>query len=480
MSGEIARDQPGRDPEAGTGEQGPRGGLAELRALARVSASQPLSPIPTDVPAEIQVFAETLRVLFGALGVSLNRLAALLHSDPGTVSRYLSGRRIPPPGFIDGLCKAVYDAKGSLVTEQVRELVHQQFLVALQMHNPARYEVQRLTDLLQAAAQEKRQYEITVAALEEAIASRNDKIYQLELEGRQLRSAWARTEELLDEEKKHRERLQQAMDSLYTEVSALQARLVSAQRRAAAAEERCRELEARLDSAGALLPEEDRGTAAPGPARGAAGLPPRPQGTAPSHGSASSSSAALRDRGIRGLEEAAQLIRAYEVQFIPALLQTAEYARAVILQSAPGLNPDEVERRLALRMDRQELLTRGNPPRYWVIMDEAALRRPMGGRDVHVRQIERLIDLVGNPNVTIQVMPFRYGGHAADGGAFTIMRFSETDLPDVVCTEYLTGEHYIGEPGEVNRYAAVMERLSVAGTSPDRTREILSGMLKEI
>jgi hypothetical protein len=181
-----------------------------------------------------------------------------------------------------------------------------------------------------------------------------------------------------------------------------------------------------------------------------------------------------------GLEEAAQLIRVYEVQFVPGLLQTEEYARAVILQGAPGLDPDEVDRRVGLRMGRQKLLTRENPPRYWVIIDEAALRRPMGGRDVHVGQIERLIDLVGEPNITIQVMPFRYGGHAAEGGAFTIMRFPETDLPDVVYMEYLTGAHYIDKPEEVERYAAVMERLSVAGTSPDRTREILSGMLKEI
>jgi Domain of unknown function (DUF5753)/Helix-turn-helix domain len=181
-----------------------------------------------------------------------------------------------------------------------------------------------------------------------------------------------------------------------------------------------------------------------------------------------------------GLEEAAQLIRVYEVQFVPGLLQTEEYARAIIMQGAPGVDPDEVERRVALRMGRQKLLTRENPPRYWVIMDEAALRRPMGGRDVHVAQIERLIDLVGEPNITLQVMPFKYGGHAADGGAFTIMRFPETDLPDVVYMEYLTGAHYIDKPEEVERYAAVMERLSVAGTSPDRTREILSDMLKEI
>jgi Domain of unknown function (DUF5753)/Helix-turn-helix domain len=181
-----------------------------------------------------------------------------------------------------------------------------------------------------------------------------------------------------------------------------------------------------------------------------------------------------------GLEEAAQLIRVYEVQFVPGLLQTEEYARAIIAQGAPGVDPDEVERRVALRLGRQQLLKRDNPPRYWVILDEAALRRPMGGRDVHVAQIEHLIDLAGEPNITLQVMPFRYGGHAAEAGAFTIMRFPDTDLPDVVYMEYLTGAHYIDKPEEVERYAAVMERLSVAGTSPDRTRELLSGMLKEI
>jgi hypothetical protein len=181
-----------------------------------------------------------------------------------------------------------------------------------------------------------------------------------------------------------------------------------------------------------------------------------------------------------GLEEAAQLIRVYEVQFVPGLLQTEEYARAVVVQGAPGLEPDEVDRRVALRLGRQKLVDRDNPPRLWAIVDEAALRRPMGGRDVLAAQIERLMDAVGEPNITLQVMPFKYGGHAAEGGAFTIMRFPEADLPDMVYMEYLTGALYIEKPEEVERYAAVMERLSVAGTSPERTREILAGLLKEI
>jgi Domain of unknown function (DUF5753) len=150
------------------------------------------------------------------------------------------------------------------------------------------------------------------------------------------------------------------------------------------------------------------------------------------------------------------------------------------VQGAPGLEPDEVDRRVALRLGRQKLIDRENPPRLWAIVDEAALRRPMGGRDVLAAQIERLMDAVGEPNITLQVMPFKYGGHAAEGGAFTIMRFPEADLPDMVYMEYLTGALYIEKPEEVERYAAVMERLSVAGTSPERTREILAGLLKEI
>ncbi|HSZ43083.1 MAG TPA: helix-turn-helix transcriptional regulator [Trebonia sp.] len=181
-----------------------------------------------------------------------------------------------------------------------------------------------------------------------------------------------------------------------------------------------------------------------------------------------------------GLEEAAQLIRIYEVQFVPGLLQTEEYARAVVTQGAPGLEPDEVDRRVALRLGRQKLLNRDNPPRLWAIVDEAALRRPMGGRDVLAAQIERLMDAVSEPNITLQVMPFKYGGHAAEGGAFQILRFPDADLPDMVYMEYLTGALYIEKPEEVERYAAVMERLSVAGTSPERTREILAGLLKEI
>lgn len=181
-----------------------------------------------------------------------------------------------------------------------------------------------------------------------------------------------------------------------------------------------------------------------------------------------------------GLEEAAELIRNYEVQFVPGLLQTEDYARSVVELGAPGAPPEEVERRVALRMGRQKLLTREHPPRLWAVVDEAALRRPIGGKSVMRAQLTKLMDATQEPNVTLQVMPFRFGGHAAEGGAFIMLRFPEQDLADVVYLEQLTTAQYLDKPEDVERYAAVMERLAVSATPPERTLDILAGMLKEI
>jgi transcriptional regulator with XRE-family HTH domain len=181
-----------------------------------------------------------------------------------------------------------------------------------------------------------------------------------------------------------------------------------------------------------------------------------------------------------GLEEAASLIRLYEVQFVPGLLQTADYARAVVRLGQPGAAPEEIERRISLRMGRQELLTKPGGPRLWAIVDEAALRRPIGGKEVMRAQLVQLIEATNEPQVTLQVMPFRSGGHAAEAGAFTIMRFPEADLPDVVYLEQLTSALYLDKRDDVEKYTEVMERLSVESESPERSVDILSGMLEEV
>jgi transcriptional regulator with XRE-family HTH domain len=182
-----------------------------------------------------------------------------------------------------------------------------------------------------------------------------------------------------------------------------------------------------------------------------------------------------------GLEEAASVLRVYEVQFVPGLLQTASYARAVMIRGWPAALTAEIERRVSMRITRQELLTKHGGPRLWAVVDEAALRRPVGGsREVFRSQLEHLIEVTQHPRITLQVMPFRSGGHAAEAGAFTIMRFPESDLPDVVYLEQLTSALYLDKREDVERYSEVMERLSVESEPPERTADILRDILVDL
>jgi hypothetical protein len=181
-----------------------------------------------------------------------------------------------------------------------------------------------------------------------------------------------------------------------------------------------------------------------------------------------------------GLEAAAVLIRTYEVQFVPGLLQTRDYARAVVLLGHGRAPEAEIERRVNLRMARQQVLTRADAPNLWVVVDEALLRRPIGGRSVMRGQIAALLEATKLPNVRLQVIPFQAGGHAAAGGAFTMLRFPEQDLPDVVYMEQLTSALYLDKRDDVDHYAAAMERLCVEADPPDRTAETLERMLREL
>ena len=180
-----------------------------------------------------------------------------------------------------------------------------------------------------------------------------------------------------------------------------------------------------------------------------------------------------------GLEAAAVLIRTYEVQFIPGLLQIPEYAKAVILLGHGNAPPAEVERRVALRIKRQQVLAREDPPQLWVVVDEGALRRPIGGPEVMRAQLRALVDATKLPHVRLQVIPFNAGGHAAAGGSFSILRFPEQDLPDVVYVEQLTSALYLDKRDDIDHYAAAMERLCVEAERPDRTGDILGKVLRE-
>jgi transcriptional regulator with XRE-family HTH domain len=175
-----------------------------------------------------------------------------------------------------------------------------------------------------------------------------------------------------------------------------------------------------------------------------------------------------------GLEQAASMIRNYELQFVPGLLQTRDYARAVTMLG--HADPVEVERRVELRLRRQALLTGPNAPTLWAVVDETALRRTLLPAAQGRAQITHLIEMSELPNVSLQVAPLSYGGHAAAGGPFAILRFAEPDLPDIVYLEQLTSALYLDKRSDVRHYAAVMDRLCAQVEQLDRTEEILMGI----
>jgi hypothetical protein len=183
-------------------------------------------------------------------------------------------------------------------------------------------------------------------------------------------------------------------------------------------------------------------------------------------------------RAYMDLESAATLIRTYEGQLVPGLLQTEDYLRAVIGGAHLDESREEAERRVALRVTRQALLDRANAPRVWAVVDEAALRRPVGGPKVMRGQLERLIEVAELPNVTLQILPFDAGAHPAMVGAFSILRFAVQELPDVVYIEHLTNALYLDRREDVNRYLHVMDSVSMRAEPPDRTVDALRQILE--
>ncbi len=179
-----------------------------------------------------------------------------------------------------------------------------------------------------------------------------------------------------------------------------------------------------------------------------------------------------------GLEAAASFIRNYELQFVPGLLQTEGYARALI-RLGNAATEDDVMRRAEARLSRQEILSRETPPRLWAVMDEGALRRSIGGKAVMREQIRHLIDMCDHPAVTLQILPFQIGAHPAMGGPFTILRFSEPDLRDVVYIEQLTSALYLDKPVEVDSYLEVMEQLCLQAEPVANTGRILKQIYSE-
>ncbi|MFC4560669.1 helix-turn-helix domain-containing protein [Nocardiopsis mangrovi] len=180
-----------------------------------------------------------------------------------------------------------------------------------------------------------------------------------------------------------------------------------------------------------------------------------------------------------GLEEAATRIRVYEAQFVPGVLQTEDYARAIITGGGAATDP-MTEPRVAVRMRRQRHIERGNGVKFWAILDEAAVRRPVGGVEIMRQQLYRLIEFCDHPDITLQIIPFSAGAHAAEAGSFTILRYPDFGLSDIIYLEQLTGSLCLDKRQDIDAYTMAMERLSVIAQPPADTKGILKQMIDEL
>lgn len=180
-----------------------------------------------------------------------------------------------------------------------------------------------------------------------------------------------------------------------------------------------------------------------------------------------------------GLEDGAALIRAYEQQVVPGLLQTEDYAKAMIQAARPDISADEVDQRVRVRMNRQSLLTQDNPIDLWVVLDETVVSRPVGGDEVMRAQLERLVEAADQPNVTLQILPFDVGAHAGMDGTFTILDFPESADSDVVYAENATGGICMDKREELQKYTFIFDQIRAAALRPEQSVARIAELAKE-
>ncbi len=181
-----------------------------------------------------------------------------------------------------------------------------------------------------------------------------------------------------------------------------------------------------------------------------------------------------------GLEAEATTISAYDAEFIPGLLQTAEYTRAVHNAYLFTATDDEIEQRVQVRMARQTRLTNGDGPEVWFVLNEAVIRRKVGGRATMHDQLTRLVAATELPNVTVQVIPFDAGAHPSMDGAFSILGFPQETDPNIVYIEYQTGALYLEKPDEVRRYRLIFDHLRAAALPVDTSRALIARQADEL
>jgi transcriptional regulator with XRE-family HTH domain len=178
-----------------------------------------------------------------------------------------------------------------------------------------------------------------------------------------------------------------------------------------------------------------------------------------------------------GLEESAEAIRSFDSQFVPGLLQTEDYALAVTRLGA--FSAEETDRLVFLRKERQRRFATGGL-RLWAIIDEVAIRRPVGTVGLMRGQLKHLLDISVRPGLTLQVTPFLTGAAYAAPGSFSILSFATDDLPDVVYVEQLTSALYLDKRADVDRYAEAMDQIRTTSYTPEQTKELILTMLADM
>jgi transcriptional regulator with XRE-family HTH domain len=181
-----------------------------------------------------------------------------------------------------------------------------------------------------------------------------------------------------------------------------------------------------------------------------------------------------------GLEHDAALIRAYEVQFVPGLLQTRDYARAVIEQGHEHDSAEQLERRVEVRMRRQEMLAPPTRRKLWVVLDEGALRRRIGSEAIMRAQFEHLARMAEQPHITLQIFPFASGSAIGGVGPVTMLRFAQKELDDVVYLEHLTGAQYLTRENDVRHYHHLLNELGVHAPPPAETPALLDQLIEKL
>lgn len=182
-------------------------------------------------------------------------------------------------------------------------------------------------------------------------------------------------------------------------------------------------------------------------------------------------------QGLIGLERDAHVIRTYETQFVPGLLQTPEYARAVVLSGHRLAPPDEIDQRVNLRLERQKRMNQPGAPVLWALIDQGVLYRPVGGADVMRDQLQFLVDSLRSPGVRLQIVSYEASAAATPGAAVTYLRFAQGFLPDVVYLEHMTSAVYVDRLDDLDKYRATLDELSALAATPAASRAMLEEAL---